>query len=1071
MMKTRGLRRNRRLAKIVLFASLFPFYLLFASCDVFTGPKVNLYQQISDEVDWATAPKLTVTVAFPQAWGTSNPQQGVITPAKDIRKGHAFEIEFTPDTAWSLDEWRAYRSPLPEGWLTDLALLDGLKRLDGEAAGKLVEVPTLPARGGTGSFKINTTDAVTLVPWCKSEPYVIRTSPRNSPSTTLYPRVTDIVIYFNAPLVLPSDVELPDLFESETIKITAGGNKVSADNSCYNYPVYKSSADTGEYTITMSATSNVPGDSVIEVTVGPGIYNAAGTPMSKAEVFSFSTSPGNADGGIGTWNASYNGNSITVNWTTNGSVIVEARYRVNQGGDNSLSGGSPGTIYGVNPADDSGVREGRGVSGIVEYEVFLDLYIEGIKSNMGSVSFKIWNIPGMSVAHNNLLKEIDTAEELAAIALGLGGQYVLANDIDISDTWTPLGSASFLCTPDDYNGIYEIEIGDGSEAFKGKLYGNGHKISINSDLNTGDGGDAVFTGLFGVALGAEIRDLGFACNVSLSGVSADGDFVAGGLVAYAKDTVIRNVVTTGVLAVGVSSGEGVVRIGGIAGYFEGTDKIENCRASLSAKYTSSGHIGLAYIGAIAGETGEGDVTLDRLLLNGVTVAADVAADKASNIGYLSIGGAVGISGQNTMKDIIFTAGTVSFYRGIWDYGTVSHYIINCGGLVGSSGSNMVECSFLGKICTISEPPTYTGAHGSIYCGGLVGSGGGYYNNCRVRADINLSAKRNLYAGGVFGRGSGTITNCFFEDGNINISTPDDAVSDDIYIGGFTAESLNSVLNNCGTMAGTITVSSKKSVRLGGFIRINEGNVSNCFSRINIIVDVTADSVVGGFIGTNNGTVKSCYATGTIYALSGTIGGLVGENTGTISHCYALGNVIADSDRTSATVTRIGGLAGSHGFGSNSKIENCFSAGRVSAAQNGTSSSQSYSGGIVGYMSNSSTQFGNVKNTVALGASVTAKGNVRDTGRIYGYAASSPSSSYINNNYAFVTMTVEQGAYASNTPTSQSVTSSLTSRDGMTTAASVFYDQSFWTNIGFTVANGWNYGYIARDGHPRLAWEQ
>jgi hypothetical protein len=1131
MMKTRGLRRNRRLVKIVLFAFLLPFYLLFASCDLFSGPKISLLQQINEEVDWENAPKLTVSVAFPQAWGISNPQQGVITPAKDIRKGYAFEIEFAPDIAWSFVEWRAYRSPLPEGWLTDPVLLDGLKRLDGEAAGKLVEVPIIPVRGGTGSFIINTTEAVTLVPWCKSEPYVIRTTPRNSPPTTLYPRGTDIVIYFNAPLAFEADVELRELFESETIKITAGGNKVSADNSCYNYPVYKSSAETGEYTITISA-SDVPGDKLIEVTVGPDIYNAAGNPMPKAEVFSFNTSPGNAGGGIDTWGASYNGNSITFNWTTNGPVAVEARYRVNKSRDNLLPGNSPRTIYGVNPPDYSGVRAGRNISGIAEYEIFLDLYIEGIKSNTGSLSFKIWNIPGMSVAHNNPLNVINTAEELTAISSGLDKQYVLANDITIDAAWTPLGSASFHCSITDYSNIdpvyipvdeipvTEIEIADDSGVFKGKFYGNGHKITING-LNTVSGGDAAFAGLFGVTLGAEIRDLGFACNVSMSGVPASGDFVAGGLVAYAKDTVIRNVVTTGVLAVEVSSGEGTVRIGGITGYFEGKDKIENCRASLSTKYTSIEHIGLAYIGAIAGETGEGDeantivtdmgvridnygpsVTLDRLLLNGVSVAADVTADKASNKGHLSIGGAVGRSGQNTMNDITYTAGTVSLYRGICKRIPRYLYIMNCGGLVGSSASNMIECSFSGKICTISEPSKYAGSPGYIYCGGLVGMSTekGYYNNCRVRADIDLNVFSKLGAGGVFGNGNGNITNCFFEDGNITINILDmpDGMDPDVYnaeygLGGF-AGGLRGAFYNCGTMAGNIKVSSVYSVGLGGFISGSNGKVSNCFSRINMDIDAPRSSI-GGFMGSNSNTIEACYATGIIHATSGNIGGMVGQNYGTIRNCYYLGNVVASKNVTASDNegrVSVGGIAGSQeGTSTAILIENCFSAGRVSASQNATSSCFSTSGGILGYMRmtqvNSSYRNGTIRKTVVLGASVTAKGKpttdpwsyvdniVRGAGRIYGFSrdtgGSIPPTDGIYDNYALETMRIEEDEYNSNNPQTRYASSGLTSKDGEDTVASAFYNQRFWTNLGFTIENGWNTKYIARDGYPRLAWEQ
>jgi hypothetical protein len=100
--------------------------------------------------------------------------------------------------------------------------------------------------------------------------------------------------------------------------------------------------------------------------------------MSKPEVFSFSTSPASLGGGITGWSASYNGSAITVNWTTTGTVDVAARYRINQGGDNSVSGGNPAVIYGVKQPNVSGVRNGTSVSNIRKYEIFLDLYIERI---------------------------------------------------------------------------------------------------------------------------------------------------------------------------------------------------------------------------------------------------------------------------------------------------------------------------------------------------------------------------------------------------------------------------------------------------------------------------------------------------------------------------------------------------------------------------------------------------------------------------------------------------------------------------------------------------------------------
>jgi len=86
------------------------FVLCFVSCDLFTGSKVDLYKAISDEVDWANAPKLSVRIEFPAAWGVSSPAQGDITPAMDIRMGYEFKVEFTPDNLYALQSWMVFRT-------------------------------------------------------------------------------------------------------------------------------------------------------------------------------------------------------------------------------------------------------------------------------------------------------------------------------------------------------------------------------------------------------------------------------------------------------------------------------------------------------------------------------------------------------------------------------------------------------------------------------------------------------------------------------------------------------------------------------------------------------------------------------------------------------------------------------------------------------------------------------------------------------------------------------------------------------------------------------------------------
>jgi len=175
---------------LIILCSLF-----LVTCDLLSvAVDKDFYQKIDDEVAWANAPKISVRIEYPGAWGTSSPSVGPVS--LDIRQSYAFNAEFTPDPAFSLQGWRAYATSVLSGlgdWRLDQTLLDGVPTLSG------VLVPNLPSRGGKGSFTINTTVPVTLVPWCGSEPYVVRTEPRSS-RQGLWHVENEIAIHFNAPL-------------------------------------------------------------------------------------------------------------------------------------------------------------------------------------------------------------------------------------------------------------------------------------------------------------------------------------------------------------------------------------------------------------------------------------------------------------------------------------------------------------------------------------------------------------------------------------------------------------------------------------------------------------------------------------------------------------------------------------------------------------------------------------------------------------------------------------------------------------------------------------------------------
>jgi len=1098
------------------------FSLLIVSCDLFTGPKTDLFQQISDEVDWANAPKLTVRINYPSAWGTSNPPQGSITPARDIRKGYEFSVEFTPDTAYTLRSWHVFRTSDLDSlgnWLENPALINP-KDIEPLGPGE-VTLPEAIAAGGAFNFTIHTTEPVTIVPWCDTQPRITRTEPRSRPDGLPYSRASDIVLYFNSALNAGT-VKFADAENADGIWITAkSGDNVTTNkaNKWFYDPEY--SASGGFFTITMNISANLPpANSLMTVTV-KGIKNAQGDSMDEAG-YSFSWNTSSAkDVYFNSWSAEYiyndktNSGNIKVLYNQTGANEnnVKTYYRLNNGANVDIIGG---TISNVPGPDVSGVRGGRQVGGIREYAVFIELYAEGIMESRAS--FKIWNIPGMSINNTNQALEIKTAAELAAMKNNLGGQYVLANDIAVTGEWTPVG---------------EYDAGN-TKSFRGKFYGNGHTITFNSDSSIG--GAANNRGLFGYVQGpsasqpAVIRDLTFEYDSSaVINVSAgNSDYNIGGVAGYLKNTTVRNIITSGGNLAVNAAGAGNFRLGGIAGYVE-NGFIANCRAGLNVKLTSNS-TGACNVGVVAGfsELGSGggipinigytnpkgkgpDVTLANLAIDGITVTANVSGN-ISGSGGLNIGGAAGYGLNNTMRDIIVSGGGVSF-----DKTNVSGNT-SVGGVIGYANNlNMEACSYAGgAVGTINK--LNDAADTWISLGGLIGnsyvnSGDVYINKCLVRGNVKIEVKDygNIDIGGVLGNSiyedsTVTITDSFFEEGNITAVN----TSGSIQAGGFCGifyevdywskepeQRLNShYTNNCGAMAGTLTIdigNYGKYTCAGGFTSQVVGSLSNCFSRANVVSRGSGNSdeeggdtssythLTGGFTGMLNpdSKITSCYATGTVRSVHNgnrdvSVGGLVGLSLGTIENCYALGDVLADKTTGESFLTCAGGLVGT----SWGDIRYSFSAGQVFAQ---SAESRALAGGVVGY--------GNgAQNTAALGGSVAASGPLSvpnpnygqggepafisgsEAGRIIGLGFN------LSDNYANYKMLVGTGEYQKRI-TAREVPAGDTGIDKFhgedITIGSHTVSDKFWrTTIGLgSQENGngtmWDFSTVVGKGYPVL----
>jgi hypothetical protein len=688
--------------------------LLIVSCDLFNSAMQPDYlAKIDAEIAWANAARLNVSVGYPNAWGTSSPQAGQITPSLDIRQGYAFEIEFTPGIEYSFLGWRAYATEALNAlgnWRQDLTLLEEM--VDGEIVIRVpqlsgVETPELSARGGSGSFTINTVTPVTLVPWCKAEPYVIRTDPRSenksSTDTSGYPPATPIVVYFNT--ALSSDMKWD--FEDGIVDIKArpfssipDGDFTIPYNDRFDRIEYESKG--GQNMLTIYPRSSTPPDvnHQIEVTLGPNIKNSQGDFMNSPEVIYYKVSEQTvSDARIAGWTASYNNSNeeISISYTLSGNTASSARatayYQMNQGSNQTIELPLTGTTRSGTISRISGVTEGVTTGNIREYRVVMELSVDG--SLADRVEFKIWNFPGMSVSKTNPAIEVTSASgdndesdgtiSLSSIAVNSPNkQYVLANDITVT-SHTPIGT--------------------GTAAFTGKFYGNNHKITITGFANS------QYTGLFGYTNNALIRDLSVVYDATIASNSTIQ--YLGGIAGYAAGTTdIRNIITSGSLGATLAYA-GEKYIGGITGYMASTVTITNIRAGLDLNAAATGSNDV-YFGGITGDTATGGT-------------GDLAIDKVNVTGALT---------HNQTGGVMYTGGIAGRFRASLSVGEYKTDL---------SVSNI---EFSGKLeAGKNDESEYN------YVGGILGRAEyGTFLNCRVSGSIRISSKTSYnYLGGLAGR--------------------------------------------------------------------------------------------------------------------------------------------------------------------------------------------------------------------------------------------------------------------------------------------------------------------------------
>lgn len=162
----------------------------------------------------------------------------------------------------------------------------------------------------------------------------------------------------------------------------------------------------------------------------------------------------------------------------------------------------------------------------------------------------------------------------------------------------------------------------------------------------------------------------------------------------------------------------------------------------------------------------------------------------------------------------------------------------------------------------------------------------------------------------------TIKNLHVE-GHISLTTGSSMSNPNVYVGGITATSINSKLENV-YFSGNINIvtSNDNSCYIGGLIGKATDNTKISLSYNNAqitseIQSIIGNTKVGGLCGEFSGTIEDCYNTGNVIATAANgspyAGGLVGNSNGTITESYNSGKVQANGTSMSLSDVYAGGI--------------------------------------------------------------------------------------------------------------------------------------------------------------------
>lgn len=377
--------------------------------------------------------------------------------------------------------------------------------------------------------------------------------------------------------------------------------------------------------------------------------------------------------------------------------------------------------------------------------------------------------------------QIATAEQLDAVRYNLKSNFVLVNDIDLSEyeNWVPIGGMKYNWEP-----IAGIEAPDG---FQGTFDGQNHIISgltiyYNIENSLIDKHESYFFGLF-----SNVDDLSIIKNVTFHGVDIriknerERSTVNIATIS-ANGGIIDNCITSGNI---IFENEADVYSPEISGVANLIDKASNCTNSVNINVMSSSMNDFQYIklsGICSIRTPSSDFIIENCINTGNIICQAKKAGPicAGGITYkMWSGREVGNFEQRIKNSINY--GNIEVINSEDD---ITYEEIYLGGIIGKAENGVIEhCANYGNIiCKATmrkEIPYYT-----IYIGGIVGQVATsyseykpkvYINNCLNYGDLSGTAKNSdgtdhrSFVGGILGKHSSPnnypeeflyISNCY-----------------------------------------------------------------------------------------------------------------------------------------------------------------------------------------------------------------------------------------------------------------------------------------------------------------------